>query len=85
MIVPDVENVCTDSYLVHDFFDFSYAVLSQLKPNFGFLKLPNVTNVCTDYYSEKVFFDFSYASLSQLKLNFVLLQRPAATIRACRH
>ena len=56
MIVPDVENVCTDSYLVHDFFDFSYAVLSQLKPNLGFLKLPDVTNVCTDYYPKKVFF-----------------------------
>ena len=43
MIVPDFENVCTDSYLVHDFFDFSYAVLSQLKP---------------DYYPKKVFFWF---------------------------
>ena len=64
MIVPDVENVCTDSYLVHDFFDFSYAVLSQLKLNLGFLKLPDVTNVCTDYYPTDNFFDLSYADTS---------------------
>ncbi len=36
MYLPAVKNGCTECYLGHDYFDFSYASLSQLKLNFGF-------------------------------------------------
>ena len=32
---PAVENGCTDFCLEHDFFDLTYAILSQLKHNFA--------------------------------------------------
>ncbi len=45
MILPDVENVSIDFYLECDFYDLTYAVLGQPKPNivlYGGLRPPLV-------------------------------------------
>jgi len=70
VLLPVVENDCTDYCTEHDFFDLSYASLGQPKLNFdrGVLLLV-VENDCTVYCTELDFFDFSYGSLGQPKLN----------------